>query len=60
MEAERWLQVKQILQETLDRDKADRNAFLLEACADDEELRDEVISLMEEDVIYMMPMGRNT
>src|SRR5687768_8711797 len=43
---QRWLTVKRIHQAVLDRDPADRAAFLDEACAGDEALRREVESLL--------------
>ena len=46
MTPERWQQVKQILQSALERNPAERAAFLAEACADDSALRSEVESLI--------------
>ena len=46
MTPERWLQVKGVLHEALDRAPADRAAFLDEACAGDDPLRREVESLL--------------
>src|SRR5438094_8299177 len=46
MTPERWQQVKQIFQSALERNPAERSAFLSEACADDRELRSEVESLI--------------
>ena len=44
--ADRWQQVSQIYLAALERDTADRDAFLREACAGDEDLRREVESLL--------------
>jgi eukaryotic-like serine/threonine-protein kinase len=46
MTPERWQQVKQIFQSALERDAAERSAFLNQACADDPALRSEVESLI--------------
>jgi eukaryotic-like serine/threonine-protein kinase len=46
MTPERWRQVDQLLQDTLERGPAERVAFLAEACGGDEELRQEVESLL--------------
>src|SRR5438093_5793172 len=46
MTPERWQQVKQIFQSALERDAAERSAFLNQACADDAALRSEVESLI--------------
>src|SRR5438552_8154878 len=46
MTPERWQQVKQILQSALERNPAERSAFLSQACADDPALRSEVESLI--------------
>jgi Tol biopolymer transport system component len=46
MEAERWRQVEQLCQAALDRAPSKRAAFLAAACAQDEELRREVESLL--------------
>jgi len=46
MKAERWQQVKDVLQKTVALDTAERNAYLTEACAADLELRREVESLL--------------
>ena len=46
MTPERWKQVDQLLQDTLDRGPAERAAFLAEACGGDDELRREVESLI--------------
>ena len=44
--ADRWQQASQIYLAALERDPADRDAFLREACAGDEDLRREVESLL--------------
>jgi serine/threonine-protein kinase len=46
MTPERWLQVKGVFQEALDRARDDRAAFLDDACAGDDVLRREVESLL--------------
>jgi eukaryotic-like serine/threonine-protein kinase len=46
MESERWQQIKSLLQSALDREPAERSAFLDEACAGDSSLRLEVESLI--------------
>src|SRR6266567_1250688 len=46
MTPERWLQLKQIFQSALERDPAERSAFLRQACAGDPALRSEVESLI--------------
>ncbi|HVG26394.1 MAG TPA: protein kinase, partial [Acidobacteriaceae bacterium] len=46
MTPERWQQLKQIFQSALERDPAERLAFLSRACADDLALRGEVESLI--------------
>src|SRR5437867_5909254 len=46
MKVERWQQVDELLDAALDRDPADRAAFLSEACAGDDELRREAESLL--------------
>ena len=44
--ADRWQQASQIYLAAVERDPADRDAFLREACAGDEDLRREVESLL--------------
>ena len=39
MDRKRWEQIDKLLEETLEREPADRAAFLAQACAGDEELR---------------------
>src|SRR5438132_10407623 len=46
MKPERWQQVEQLCQAALDREPSQRAAFLNHACAEDEELRREVESLL--------------
>src|SRR6476469_7337487 len=46
MTPERWQQLKQLFQSALERNPAERSAFLSQACADDEVLRSEVESLI--------------
>ncbi|MDQ3667199.1 MAG: protein kinase [Acidobacteriota bacterium] len=46
MTPERWLQLKQIFQSALEREPAERSAFLNQACACDAALRSEVESLI--------------
>lgn len=46
MKPERWRQLKQIFQSALERDPAERSAFLHQACGGDAELRSEVESLI--------------
>src|SRR5688500_9816780 len=46
MKPERWQQLKQIFQSALERNPAERSAFLNQACAGDSVLRSEVESLI--------------
>jgi len=46
MDAERWKQLDTLLQSALDRRPEERDAFLREACADDERLEQDVRSLL--------------
>ena len=46
MTPERWQQLKQIFQSALERNPAERSAFLNQACADDPALRSQVESLI--------------
>jgi len=46
MKPERWQQLKQIFQAALERNPAERSAFLHQACGDDAELRNEIESLI--------------
>jgi serine/threonine protein kinase len=43
---ERWQQIESLFQQALERDPAERNAWLREACQDDSDLRREVLSLL--------------
>ncbi|HEY7179846.1 MAG TPA: protein kinase [Blastocatellia bacterium] len=47
--SERWKRIERLYHAALERDTATREAFLAEACADDEELRREVVSLIAYD-----------
>ena len=47
MTPERWREVEQVYQSTMDREPRLRAAFLSEACGNDQELRREVDSLLE-------------
>jgi hypothetical protein len=47
MTPERWREVEQVYQSTVDREPQLRAAYLAEACGDDQELRREVDSLLE-------------
>jgi eukaryotic-like serine/threonine-protein kinase len=49
MTPERWQQVKELFNAALERDPAERDAFLAEACAGDRALREEVASLLAEE-----------
>ena len=44
--ADRWLRIEQVYGEALDRDAAEREAYLDDACAGDADLRAEVASLL--------------
>ena len=46
MTPERWQRIKPLLQSALERDPADRSAFLAAECAGDEALRNDVVSLI--------------
>jgi len=50
MTPERWQQVEAIFQTAVERTAAEREAFLLEACGGDDELRAEVESLLAHEV----------
>src|SRR5215470_498159 len=43
---ERWQQIEEIFQEALQRDPAERDAFVREACRGDAELQREIVSLL--------------
>ena len=47
MKAERWQQVEELYHAALQRDAGERTAFLVDACKDDEALRQEVESLLK-------------
>jgi serine/threonine protein kinase len=47
--SERWRQIERLYHAALERETATREAFLAEACAGDEELRREVVSLIAYD-----------
>ncbi len=47
MEPERWRRIERIYHAALERDASERDAFLEEACAGDEALRHEVLSLLD-------------
>jgi serine/threonine protein kinase/Tfp pilus assembly protein PilF len=47
MKPEDWPRIENILQATLDQSPNERNAFLRQACGSDEELREEVVSLVK-------------
>ena len=49
MKPERWQKIDKILEAALEQKVADRSAFLEEACAGDEALREEVESLLAAD-----------
>jgi serine/threonine protein kinase len=49
MKAERWKQVKGLLEEALEAKEEERASLLAERCADDPELRNEVEALLEAD-----------
>ena len=46
---ERWSQVKEVLLAVLELDPAERSAFLSRACGEDQALREEVASLLEQE-----------
>src|SRR6185295_8037580 len=49
MKPDRWQKVKQIFQAAMDRAPSERDVFVSDACAGDDELRQEVESLMSSD-----------
>ncbi len=49
MQAERWRRVQDLFDQALELEAEDREAFLAEACGDDQELRDEVAGMLEVD-----------
>ena len=54
MNAERWKKIESLFESALERDPAERAAFLDEACANDPSLRQEVESLLA----HQQPTGR--
>jgi len=50
MNSERWGQIEEIYQKALDCTPEDRRTFIIEACAEDEELLHEIESLLKESV----------
>ena len=58
MPADRWRQVERLYNEAMDRDAADRDAFLDGACAGDTELRRELASLVRYGVAADGFLGR--
>jgi serine/threonine protein kinase/Tol biopolymer transport system component len=46
MSDERWMRIDRVLQSALGRPPHEREAFIRDACADDEGVRDEVLSLL--------------
>lgn len=46
IDLERWLEIKQIVQDALDRPPGERAAYLARVCGDDEQLRREVEALL--------------
>jgi serine/threonine protein kinase len=50
MGPERWQKIQAIYRAALQRSEAERHAFVVEACGDDEDLRNEVKSLLAADV----------
>ena len=47
MKPERWRQIDKLLDDALDKKASQREAFVAEACGDDEELRDKLETLLE-------------
>ena len=47
MTPERWNRIKEIFASALERDPSERGTYVEQACADDNTLRVEVISLLE-------------
>jgi serine/threonine protein kinase/tetratricopeptide (TPR) repeat protein len=46
MSDERWVRIDRLLQSALERPPGDREGFIRDTCKDDDELRDEVLSLL--------------
>jgi hypothetical protein len=53
----RWQEIDRIFAAALERDSAERSAFLDEACAGDEQLRAEVESLLANDIPESLVAG---
>jgi serine/threonine protein kinase len=51
MEPQRWKEIDRVFAAALDHEPAERSAFLVEACGDDDELRKEVESL----IVHVVP-----
>jgi eukaryotic-like serine/threonine-protein kinase len=49
MNPERWQRIEEIFRTAIDRPACDRNAYLTQACGADEDLRREVLSLLDRD-----------
>jgi eukaryotic-like serine/threonine-protein kinase len=47
MPSQHWDQIEQVFHEALQREPAEREAFVLKQCADDQNVRDEVMTLIE-------------
>jgi serine/threonine protein kinase len=59
MTPERWAQIKVIVGQAMETSAAERNVFVYQACAGDEELRHEVESLLAADNGASLPNARN-
>jgi predicted ATPase len=55
MSSERWRRVEALFAEALARPEAERTSFVQSACGADVELRDELLSLLEAQVVDEMP-----
>jgi hypothetical protein len=67
MEAERWQKIQQLYHSALEQEADSRETFIATACGDDEELRQEVESLLaqsETSAAFLekpaMPYGQDT
>jgi eukaryotic-like serine/threonine-protein kinase len=49
MDSDRWQQVQELFHECVDLPQGERNAFLQIACADDDAMRSEILSMLEAD-----------
>ncbi len=47
IDPDRWALIEKILDEALDKESAERDAFVREACGDDTDLRDHVLKMLE-------------